>query len=127
MEKALIDVLTPIMESSIVLASHYAKCSGRDVVTGTDLEMSLKYLAQHEVGTHIGSLFPEIYDDSDSEDEDSIEEVNEENTPEFTWYSGDDDMCNKMNKASETWETWEPTCPAEILLRRAIDSFGKKM
>lgn len=122
--QAAIDVLTPVIESSMVLASHYAKTSGRDVVTKTDLEYALKYTVQHEVGTHIGSLFPELYDDSDSDE--SVDIVDDTDVP-FTKYSGDDEWCTKMNRAYDTWDDWIPSCPLEILLRNSIENLSKKM
>lgn len=119
-----IDILTPVIESSMVLASHYAKTSGRDVVTQTDLEYALKYTAQHEVGTHIGSLFPEVYDDSDSDE--SLEVVSDDDVT-FVRYSGDDEWCNKMNRAFDTWDTWTPSNPLEIMIRNSIENLSKKI
>lgn len=115
------DVLLPILESSMVLAAHYTKACGRSTVTAGDLEHALKYTAQHEVGTHIGSLFPEVYDESSSDEEDDVEIVDDEDEP-FTRYTGTtDEWCIKMNQAYDSWDTWEPTCQAERLLKMAID------
>lgn len=114
------DVIRPIIESSLVLAAHYTTACGRSTVTSKDLEYSLKYCAQHEVGTHIGTLFPEIYEDSDSEDEDDIKVVDDDDEP-FTRYTGTDEWCIKMNQAVDTWDTWEPFSPVEVVLKNAID------
>lgn len=115
------DVLLPILESSMVLATHYTKACGRSTVTAKDVEYALKYTAQHEVGTHIGSLFPEIYDESSSDEESDVEIVDEDDEP-FTRYSGDsDEWCIKINRAYDSWDDWEPTCTAEMLLKNAID------
>ena len=113
------DILLPILESSVVLAGHYTKMSGRTVMTKTDLEYGLKYMSSNHVGDHIGSLFPEIYDDSSSDE--SVDEVSDEDTPEFTRYSGDDEWCLKMNKAVDEWDSWIPAGPAERMLKAAIE------
>ncbi len=114
------DVILPILEGSMVLAAHYTKACGRSTVTATDVDYALKYCAQNEVGTHIGSLFPEIYEESES-DEDDIEIVDDSDEP-FTRYSGDsDEWCIKMNNAFDSWDSWEPFSPAETLLKMAID------
>lgn len=118
------EVLLPILESSMVLATHYTKACGRSTVTAKDIEYALKYTAQHEVGTHVGSLFPEIYDEEETdseEDDDAVEIVDEEDEP-FTRYSGDsDEWCIKINRAYDTWDEWTPGCLAERLLKMAID------
>jgi hypothetical protein len=113
------DVILPILEGSMVLAAHYTKACGRSTVTALDLNYALKYCAQHEVGTHIGSMFPELYEDSES-DEDDIEVVDDEDEP-FTRYTGEDEWCIKLNAAFDSWDTWEPFSPAEKMLKRAID------
>lgn len=118
MDKAMLDILTPILEGSIVLAAHYAKSCDRTTVTALDIEYAMKYSAQHEVGTHVGSIFPEMYDDSDSDE--SLDVVDDDDEP-FTRYSGNDEWCNKMNTAYDTWDSWIPGCPVEILIKNAID------
>ena len=120
MEEAAVDILIPVLESSMVMAAHYAKCCGRDTVTKTDLEYALKYNTMNNVGKHIGSLYPEIYEDSESEEFSADDEEDEE--IEFTRYSGDDEWCIKINKAYDEWNSWTPSGPAEIALKNAIDS-----
>jgi hypothetical protein len=121
--KNAIDIMTPVMESSIVLAGHYAKGCGRDCVTAMDVAYSMRYCAMNLVGKQIGTLFPEVYEDSDSEsewetDSDQGQEVKEE---EFTRYEGPDELLNNINKAYDTWNEWEPFSPAEKMLKNAIE------
>lgn len=118
MEQAAIDIMRPVLEASVVLAAYYAKCCGRDIVTKEDLEYALKYNAMNNVGKHIGTLYPEIYDEESSNDEESF--VSEDNV-EFTRYTGDDEWCVKMNKAYDDWEQWTPSGPAEVALKISID------
>lgn len=122
LEQAAMDILLPVLESSMVLAAHYTKCSGRNTVTKRDLELALKYTAQHHVGDKIGSMFPEIYEESDTDSIESGEEseVDDDDEP-FTEYQGDDEWCVKMNKSLDTWDTWNPVGIAEILLKDAIE------
>ena len=80
-----IEIVTPVMENAMVLSGHYAKACGRDTILGKDIEYCMKYCAMHTVGDHIGSLFPEVYDSEES-DQDDIEEVDEEEP--FVPYTG---------------------------------------
>lgn len=112
-----IDIFLPVLESSMVLAGHYAKNCNRDVVTAQDVEYAMKYVAMNHVGKHIGSLFPEVYDEtSTEEDEDFVDDE-----CEFTRYSGDDEHCVAMNKAFDEWDSWTPQNDAEKMIKKAID------
>ena len=72
-QQSAIDVVRPVMEQSMVLAAEYAKACGRDMVVGEDLEYAMKYCAMNEVGKKIGTYFPEIYEESTSdEDEEDV-------------------------------------------------------
>ena len=71
--KTALDLLTPVLESSIIVAGAYVKLCGRSTITGEDTQYGMKYAARNVVGKHVGTMFPELQD-SDSDDEDSIEE-----------------------------------------------------
>ena len=115
-----IDILLPVLESAMVLGGNYAKKSGRDTLTGTDLEYALKFCARHVTGKHIGTLFPEIQQDSDSEG--SNDESVDSDEPPFTRYTGDDETLNKVNECYDTWNDWVPINPTEQMLKKSIDS-----
>ena len=119
MEDAAIDLLLPVMESAMVLASHYAKACGRDTVTGKDVAYGLMYAVRNVTGRQVGSLFPEVYDESDSDEED-LEEVDETEEP-FTRYEGSEELFVNMNRCADTWDSWEPTSPIETMLKSAAD------
>ena len=116
------DIFLPVMESSIVLASHYAKESGRNTVTAADMMYGLMYAARHVVGKQIGSLFPEIYEESESDEED-LEMVDDDAEP-FARYQGTDpeNIAYKMNQCADTWDAWEPESPAEQALKNAVEN-----
>ena len=120
-----IEIMKPVMESSVVLAAHYAKGCGRDCVTAQDMAYSMRYCAMHCVGKHIGSLFPEIYDEENSDDEwetDDEGEVPQDQEDEvFMRYQGDDELLNNINKSFDEWSSWEPQSPAEQMLKNAIE------
>lgn len=120
--QASIDILLPVLESAMVLGGKYAKMAGRDTLTGTDLEYALKFCARNVVGKHIGTLFPEIQDESDSDSEHSNCEEVDSDEPPFTRYSGDDEMLNKVNECYDTWDAWVPLNPTEEMLKKSIDS-----
>jgi hypothetical protein len=119
---SMIDILLPVMEKSMLFAAEYSRACGRDVVLSEDMEYAIKYCAMHTVGQDIGTLFPDIYDELTSDDEDSIEEVAEEDCPPFERYSGQDERFILMNHAYDRWESWVPQNPSEQMLKNAINS-----
>ena len=120
MEDAAFDILTPVMESAMVLASHYAKACGRETVTGKDVAYGLMYAVRNVTGRQVGSLFPEAYDEEDSDEEDELEEVDESEEP-FTRYEGSEELFVNMNRCADTWDSWEPESPIERILKLATD------
>ena len=118
--KSMIDIMTPVMERSMILAAEYSKACGRDTLLPEDLEYAMKYCAMYTVGQTIGSLMPEIYDEDLSDDEEYEEE--EGDLPEFVRYSGDDETFNQMNQAYDHWDSWIPQSPVEEMLKNAINS-----
>ena len=121
--KAMIDIVTPVLEMGMVLAAQYSKACGRNAILMQDFEYAMKYCAMNEVGNTIGTHFPGLYDD-DEEDVGDIEII-EEGEEDFTRYSGDDQMMNKINEAYDSWDSWTPTNPTEELIKNAIDSNGR--
>jgi histone H3/H4 len=119
MEEAAFDLLAPVMESAMILASHYAKACGRDTVTGKDVAYGLMYAVRNVTGRQVGSLFPEVYDESDS-DEEELEEVDEDEEP-FTRYEGSEELFVNMNRCADTWDSWVPESPIERMLKSAAD------
>lgn len=118
MDQSVIDIFLPVMESSVVLAAHYAKATGRDCVTAQDVCYGLMYAARTVTGKQIGSLFPDVYDEEESDEEESDEEE-EEN---WTRYTGaDDEHAVKMNECADSWDAWEPESPAERALKNAVN------
>lgn len=141
LEQSAIDLFLPVMESGTVLAAHYAQACGRDCVVGRDMRYGLMYAARNVAGKHVGSLYPEVYDedsgtegDADESDPDADEsdpdesdpDEDEESDPEWTEYEGaDDDMAVKMNDCARTWAEWVPSNPTEAALKSAVDSVGE--
>jgi len=119
--EAALDIFLPVMESATVLAAHYAKACGRDVVVAEDMKLGLMFSARHVTGKQIGTLFPEIYEDS----EESESEESDSDDPEWVRYEGPDDIANKMNECSDTWDSWEPESPAEAALKSAVDKMNQ--
>ena len=130
-EAAAMDIFLPVMESAVILAAHYCKAAGRDCVQGEDMRIGLMFAARNVAGKHLGTLYPELYEESDSESDDSgsgsWETVSEDESPgdsddAWTPYTGtEDEMARKMNECAETWDAWEPETPAERALKNAVD------
>lgn len=120
-QNALIGILLPVLEKSMILAAEYSKACGRDTVLSEDMEYAIKYCVMYTVGQNIGSLFPEIYDEESSDEED-IEEIEPSECPPFVRYSGTDTTFQQMNEAYDRWDTWTPQSPVEEMLKNAINS-----
>jgi len=126
MENQIIDsavnIILPVIESSMLLAAEYSKACNRTFITSMDLKYAMRYCAINITGRQIGSLFPEIYEDESDEesDEDDIEVV-EENENDFTRYSGDNELYNRVNEAFDMWDAWVPYSPVEKMLKDAVD------
>ena len=132
------DIFLPVMESAVVLAAHYCKAAGRDCVQGEDMRLGLMFAARNVAGKHLGTLYPEIYEESDESRSDSdgdsgswetVEGSEEPEEPEPDWcpYEGtEDEVARKMNECAETWDSWEPETPAERALKNAVDKHRKE-
>jgi hypothetical protein len=124
MEQSAIDIFLPVFESSVVLAAHYAKATGRDTVTAQDVCYGLMYAARTVTGNQLGSLFPEVYDDEESDED---EEEDEEEEGQWVRYEGtDNEHAIKMNECADTWDAWQPETPAERALKNAVNKAMKE-
>ena len=128
-EQTATDLLLPVLESATVLAGHYAKACGRDVVLAEDMSYGLMFAARNVLGKHVGTLYPEVYEDDDTDSDSAPELVSDdEDDPVWVRYSGDDDLSIKMNECADTWAAWEPSNFAENALKNAVDKnsvFGR--
>ena len=116
----MIDIFLPVLESSVVLAAHYANATGRDCVTAQDMCYGLMYAARTVTGNQIGSLFPEIYEEEDEEEDEEDQEEDEEE--QWIRYEGtDNEHAIKMNECADTWDAWNPESPAERALKNAVN------
>jgi hypothetical protein len=116
--EALYGILNPVLEKSVIIASHYAKQCGRDVLLAEDWLAAMKYCAMHEVGKHTGSILPE--GDDDGEEAETLD-IAEDSDIKWVPYLGDDPTCNAVNAACVGWEDWKPTNPAEEMLKHAVE------
>jgi hypothetical protein len=121
MEQSAIDIFLPVLESSVVLAAHYAKATGRDCVTAQDMCYGLMYAARTITGKQVGSLYPEIYEEGSDSDEDEDEEDEDEEPAWFRYEGTDNEHAVKMNECADTWDEWEPESPAEYALKNAVN------
>jgi hypothetical protein len=116
-----IDIITPVMESAMILAGEYMKMCNRETLTSFDIQYAMKYCARNVVGREIGTLFPDLEEESDEESESDLEIVDEEDEP-FVRYSGDNQLMNDINQAVDTWSEWVPVVPMERMLKDSIDN-----
>ena len=114
-----INILTPVMESGMILAGQYAQSTGRDYITSLDMKYGMRYAARNVTGKVTGSILSSSDEEEDEED-DEWEEVDEE-LEQFKRYQGDDELMNSINMAYDTWDDWIPDSPIEKILKNAID------
>jgi len=141
LEQSAIELFLPVMESATVLAAHYSQACGRDCVVAKDMRYGMMYAARNVAGKHIGSLYPEVYNDSGTESEgealsdedededesDQEEEDEDQDEEEWTEYEGtENDIATKMNECARTWADWVPANPTEAALKSAVDSIGEE-
>ena len=121
MERAVLDLFLPVLESAVIIAGHYAKGCGRDTVLAEDMCLGLMFAARNVTGKQIGSLFPEVYVEESDSDEEEEEEEEEQEDPEWTRYEGPDEILTKVNECADTWDEWEPESPVEHALKNAVE------
>ena len=112
-----IEYTLPLLEKSMTLAAQYSRACGRDSVSAMDINYCMKYSVMNYFGVLKGSIYPSIYEESSSDEEIEIEEVEEE----FSRYEGPDCLMNDINTAHDNWESWEPQSPLEKILKKSID------
>ena len=119
------DIFVPVMESATILAAHYAKACGRDVVLAEDMQLGLMYAARNVTGKQIGPLYPEVWESDESgTDSDGDEEDEEEDPAGVRYDPGEaepDSLATKMNECADSWDSWVPESPAESALKNAVD------
>jgi len=129
-ENAAIDLFLPVLESATVLAAHYCKACKRTTITAEDMSYGLMYAARNVAGKHVGTLYPEIYEEESESQSDSSESDSEGDDEPWTRYDGtEDDMALKMNECALTWSEWNPANPTERALKDAVDKnsfFGRE-
>lgn len=129
MEEAALDIFLPVMESAVVIAAHYSKECGRDVVLGKDMHMGMMFAARNVTGKHVGTLFPEVYEeDSESEGSEGSSSAEADGSSSadadeslWTRYEGTDPQLIQVNECADTWDAWEPDTPAERALKAAVE------
>jgi hypothetical protein len=114
-EQAAIDLFLPVMESATVLAAHYAQACGRDCIVAEDMRYGMMYAARNVAGRHVGSLYPEVYEDSeDEESEGEDEDSGTESDPEGEEEDEDEDSGTESEGDEEEeedpeWTSYAPT------------------
>lgn len=117
---AAINIVQPVLESAMVLAAEYSKACDRTFVTAMDVKYAMRYCAMNMVGKHIGTLFPEIYEEESDSEEDL--EIVEEEEDDFTRYDGENELYLRVNESYDTWDEWNPSNPMEKMLKEAVDN-----
>ena len=130
------NLLLVFTEKSIYFGAHYAKCAGRDNLSGMDTLYALQYLSHEflnlpdlqECMNEDDSEISESESDSDSDSECEEEELaTDDDADIFTRASDDDPICAKMNKYHDEWDIWNPVDDIQILLKQNVDKTIQKL
>ena len=120
-----------LMEKSIITAATYAKSSGRDNVSSTDMIYALQYQAHEFLNSH--DLEERIIANRNSEKEIEIGEADESQDDESQDGESQDDenfkrvpqgiseLTDKINIYHDNWNTWNPTSQVEKSIKNAVD------
>ena len=120
--ETLTSLLIKFSEKSIIYGAHYAKCAGRENLSGMDTIYALQYLAHefHNLNTSTNES------DSDSESESDYEQEINDDDDVFSRAPDVDETCILMNHYHDTWDSWEPTNELQMCLKRNIDKTIEK-
>jgi hypothetical protein len=104
------------------------------VVLQEDMRLGMMFAARYVTGRQIGSLFPEIYEETSDSQSESSGDGSDDSASSASWetvsdselvwtkYEGtEDEQALKMNECADTWDAWEPQNPSECALKNAVD------
>ena len=117
--------LMTLMEKSITTATNYAKSSGRDNVSSTDMIYALQYQAHEFLNSH--DLEDRILANRNSEKEIEMGEDEEYEDEEYEdeefkrVQKGTSELTDKINTYHDNWHSWNPTGQVEKIIKNAID------
>jgi hypothetical protein len=112
-----------LMEKAVISAASYAKASGSDNVSSTDMIYALQYQAHEFLNSHDleERIIANRNTDKDiiiGEDETDEDETDEDfkRVPE-----GVNELTDKMNNYHDTWNQWNPNTYVEKSIKNAVD------
>ena len=116
------NLLLIFAEKSIFYGSHYAKCAGRDNLSGMDTLYALQYMSHEFLNLEdLPESIAEKLSESESDIDTESDTDNEEEDDVFTRASDEDPICKKMNDYHDNWDSWTPVDDIQILLKQNVD------
>ena len=137
------NLLVVFGEKSIEYGVHYAKCAGRDNLSGMDTLYGLQYLCheffnlpdleecvrkQMEIENDSGNDSDcESGNDSKMESDSGNDSGSDSGSDKFTRASNDDPICKSMNVYHDEWDTWNPEDDIQSMLKRNVNNTIDRM
>jgi len=117
------EIYLPVIETAVVVAAEYATACGRASFVQRDVEYGMKFAARTVVGNQIGTFFPEVYEENESDDDELQAAMAGVAASEEPWtrYEGADERLRLVNTLVESWDEWVPETPADRIIKRCVD------
>jgi len=113
MKKNIAAILVAFMEHAIKSAAIYVKHCKRKVITIEDIKRGMMLEAflfgsRENTGQKVEEIKKEIFGEEDSDEEEDMEFLEEDETAEFSESKHDCGICKCFNTIYVRWEAWEP-------------------
>tara|TARA_B100000575_G_C23129454_1_gene654876 strand:- start:1532 stop:2029 length:498 start_codon:yes stop_codon:yes gene_type:complete len=135
LNKIIVSSILALTTESMVMANTYSSHAKRNVISGEDLTLALKYQCKNfidsdefedKVQTFIDddtqSNSGSDQDDSDSDSDSDQSQGDHKDEDIFSYSSCTCETCENINNVNSWWDKWEPDDPIKISLKRAVNN-----
>lgn len=115
-------------ENALKSASLYVQHANRNIVQLKDIQNCMKLEAiifcdKSNIIQDANTLFNEIYNNEQNEDDDDVSDIFTDDTEEYTLSKCQCNLCNIINDIDSFWNNWSPKSPLEHSLKNNLDKF----
>ena len=120
-------IVTAFTENAINTAAKYVEHCGRNIITTEDIKRGLileMYLfkARNDNIQHIEEIKRVLFEETDEEEEEIINDIDEAQENEFAESSCECLLCYEINNIYNKWINFQPSTRIEEILKRHINS-----
>lgn len=131
LNKIIVSSILALATESMVMANTYSSHAKRNVISGEDLTLALKYQCKNFIDSdEFEDKVQSFIDDdthsdsgSDQGDSDSDQSQGDHKDEDiFSYSSCTCETCENINNVNSWWDKWEPDDPIKISLKRAVNN-----